>query len=68
VRQDLTNVTLVGRDIGLQPSWTLRALEAWSSAGVEVTRLWSRSNAITALIPVAAKADAMRAAHELLQR
>jgi aspartate kinase len=67
VRQDMTNVTLVGRDIGLQAGWTLRAVEAWAGAGVEVTRLWSRFNAITALVPVAAKAEAMRAAHGLVQ-
>jgi aspartate kinase len=66
-RQDLTNVTLVGREIGLHPEWTLRAVRAWRAAGVEVSRLWSRSNAITALVPVAARAEAMRAAHALVQ-
>ncbi len=67
VRTDLTNVTLVGRDIGLRTDWTLRAHNVWSAAKIQTKRVWTRYNAITALVAVEDRAEAMRAAHTLVQ-
>lgn len=67
VRTDLTNVTLVGRDIGLRADWTLKAHNAWTSAKIHTKRVWTRYNAITALVTVEDRAEAMRAAHTLVQ-
>lgn len=62
-----SNITLVGQDIGRRAHWLGALQQALRTAGVAVQFLEARQHTLTALVPCAQRADAMRAAHTLVE-